>query len=545
MIARNISFKERTIFGRTLFYNIVHLHYSYKRTKKLRVRGKQRTNIPLLLIINLNIVKLKDSKMKKVFTLCVAIMASVATFAQTTLWDGENCNEGTDGGFWERCNRSVVVNPQKNDVNQSGKCLEFKITGNEWNNGSAAIGLSTSSFESKRMSLMIKKDYNSNVRIEIKCNDVIKKVAAWYGGSGAWQKLYFDFSTNGVEGNPTEITIFPTTDAVDREQTIYLDNIQIEDAPKVNDNLLSANTDNLEGVIKLSGTWLKGVCQNADDSKWKEVDYNDFATLANKLSNKPANIDMRGCIVKDADINAMRGDNSNILVYADEAYEADNVVKDGTCANLVLDDTKSFMVNEDFQATKVTLNRSVNAGNNTMCLPFWVNKEDMKAESIATFKEKAENKSVVTFVKVDHVEANVPFIANYNEAVTEFTFANKVVAKTEDLGTTFIGTYTPGYMEGKYGLTTDNTFKKGGAGAKTKAFRAYLELPEVSGAKTLSLDFTDGETTGIEDATISFGNKGVKVYSLQGNLIATASSMSELHLSNGIYIINNKKVIIK
>ena len=28
--------------------------------------------------------------MKKVFTLCVAIMASVATFAQTTLWDGED-----------------------------------------------------------------------------------------------------------------------------------------------------------------------------------------------------------------------------------------------------------------------------------------------------------------------------------------------------------------------------------------------------------------------------------------------------------------------
>jgi hypothetical protein len=548
MIARNISFKERTIFGRTLFYNIVHLHYSYKRTKKLRVRGKQRTNIPLLLIINLNIVKLKDSKMKKVFTLCVAIMASVATFAQTNpLWDGEKCNLGDDGGFWkERCEQKVVINPLQKGINTSEKCLEFKITGNEWNTGSAAISLNSPSFESKRISLMIKKDNNSNVRIEIKCNNVIKKVAAWYDGNGAWQKLYFDFSTNGVEGNPTEITIFPTTDAVDGEQTIYLDNIQIEDAPKVNGAVLSTITDkNLEGVIKLSGTWMKGVCQNADVSKWKEVKYNDFTTLAFKISDNPTNIDMRGCIVKDADINAMRGDNSNILVYADEAYEADNVVKDGTCANLVLDDTKSFMVNEDFQATKVTLNRSVNAGNNTMCLPFWVNKEDMKAESIATFKEKAENKSVVTFVKVDHVEANVPFIANYNEAVTKFTFANKGVAKTEDLGTTFIGTYTPGYMEGKYGLTTDNTFKKGGAGAKTKAFRAYLELPEVSGAKTLSLDFTDGETTGIEDATISFGNKGVKVYSLQGNLIATASSMSELHLSNGIYIINNKKVIIK
>ena len=174
----------------------------------------------------------------------------------------------------------------------------------------------------------------------------------------------------------------------------------------------------------------------------------------------------------------------------------------------------------------------------------------MKAASIAIFKEiqenKAENKSVVTFEKVNEVNANVPFVANYNEAVTEFTFTDKGVVNTKNgLGSTFVGTYTPGSAEGKYGLTTDNTFKKGGAGAKTKAFRAYLELPEVSGAKTLSLDFTDGETTGIEDATISFGNKGVKVYSLQGNLIATASSMSELHLSNGIYIINNKKVIIK
>ena len=484
--------------------------------------------------------------MKKVFTLCVAIMASITTFAQTTLWNGENFNEE----FWNRCDRKVVENPLKEGVNTSNKCLEFNIKGNNWDNGSAAIGLNSPSFDSKRISLMIKKDNNSNVRIEIKCNNVIKKVAAWYGGNGTWQKLYFDFSTNGVEGNPTEITIFPTTDEVTGEQTIYLDNIQIEDAPKVNDNLLSAITDKtLDEVIKLSGTWMKGECQNAD-GEWQKVKYNDFATLAKKLSGKPANIDIRGFVVKTEDINAMRGDHKNILVYADEANDdADNVVKGGTCANLVLDESMSFMANEGFQATNVTLNRPVKSGYNTMCLPFWVNKEDMKAESIATFdkikENNTENKSVVTFVKVDHVEANVPFIANYNEAVTKFTFANKGVAKTEGLGYPFVGTYTPHKATGKYGLTTDNTFKKGGDNAHTKAFRAYLELPEVSGAKTLSLDFTDGETTGIEDTTVSFGNKGVKVYSLQGNLIATASSMSELHLNNGIYIINNKKVIIK
>lgn len=120
-----------------------------------------------------------------------------------------------------------------------------------------------------------------------------------------------------------------------------------------------------------------------------------------------------------------------------------------------------------------------------------------------------------------------------------------MVNTNNGLGTTFVGTYIPGNVEGKYNLASDCTFKKGDAEATTNAFGAYLELPEGYEAKTLSLGYTDGELAGIESITTSFGNKGVKVYSLQGNQIATASSMSELHLSNGIYIINNKKVVIK
>ena len=499
--------------------------------------------------------------MKKVFTLCVAIMASAATFAQTPLWDGKKCNVGDDGGFWDRCGRTVVDNPTKDGVNSSDRCLKFTISSNGWEHGSAAMSLNEPSFESKRMSLMIKKDINSNVRIDIKCNGETKSVAAWYDGKGAWQKLYFDFSTNEVVGNPTEITIFPTTDAVDGEQIIYLDNIQIEDAPKVNNQVLSTkNEKSLNGNIVLSGAWLKGKCQkiqtNETTETWQEVNYDDFYTLGTKLTDKqePVNIDMRGCIVKDADINAMRRNQSNILVYANEAYNADNVIyktdnKELVCDKLILDEDKSYMVNEDFKAKEVTLNRSVSKGNYTMCLPFNVSKEEIQAASIATFDKinKSESKSVVTFKKVNEVNANTPFIANYETEVKGFTFTNKDVENTKNgLGKTFIGTYTPGSATGKYGLTTNNTFQKGGDRATTKAFRAYLELSgDNAGAKTLSLDFTDGETTGIESTTASFGNKGVKVYSLQGNLIATAASMSELHLNNGIYIINNKKVIIK
>ena len=521
---------------------------------------------PTFLFLYNKPIKLKDSKMKKVFTLCVAIMASVATFAQTTLWKGEEYKVGEKGGFWNDGNPEVVANPEKDGINNSEKCLKFVMTNDrkivklpfrEW--------IKPSLQGSTRVSLMIKKSQAENIQIELSdptdgSEGYWKKVASYYSEAGKWQKVIFDYTNNGSFDNPGVMTITAQTGNVEGEQEVYIDNIVIEPATKVNGKLLSEIKDNsLEGVITLEGAWMKGECQNANDNNLQKVEYNDFITLAKKLSDKPANIDMRGCIVKDADINAMRGDkNNNILVYADEAYVADNVIyktdnkeKPLVCANLVLDENKSYMVNEDFNAEKVTLKRPVKSGNNTMCLPFWVSKEDMNAEYIAKFKHIVDNqevnKSVVTFVKVDHVDANVPFIAYYNKAVTEFTFTDKGVVNTKNgLGSTFVGTYTPGSAEGKYGLTTDNTFKKGGAKAHTNAFRAYLVLPEGNaGAKTLSLDFTDGETTGIEDATISFGNKGVKVYSLQGNLIATASSMSELHLNNGIYIINNKKVIIK
>ena len=493
--------------------------------------------------------------MKKVFTLCVAIMASVATFAQTTLWDDEDKELGTRGGFWDDGSPEVVANPERDGINTSKKCLKFVMTQDNKVVKLPFYNWTKPSLQgSTRVSLMIKKSQAENIQIELSdptdgSEGYWKKVASYYSEAGKWQKVIFDYTNNGSFDYPGIMTITAQTGDVVGEQEVYIDNIQIEPATTVNGQLLSKIEPNsLEGVIKLEGAWMKGECQNAD-GEWQKVEYNDFATLATKLSGKPANIIMQGCIVKDADINAMRGDNSNILVYADEAYEADNVVKDGKCAKLVLDDTKSFMVNEDFQAEKVTLKRSVNAGYNTMCLPFWVSKDDMNAASIATYKEivdKEDNNSVVTFEKADHIEANVPFVANYNEAVTEFTFTDKGVVNTNNgLGTTFVGTYTPGNVEGKYNLASDCTFKKGDAEATTNAFGAYLELPEGYEAKTLSLGYTDGELAGIESITTSFGNKDVKVYSLQGNQIAIASSMSELHLSNGIYIINNKKVVIK
>jgi len=487
--------------------------------------------------------------MKKIFTFSFALMASATMFAQTVLWNGENYELNSKGDFWDRCNQEVVENPSKDGINTSDKCLKFTITGNEWDKGSAAKGITCDAFDSKRLSLMIKKDVNSNVRVEIKCNDVMKKVVAWYDGAGEWRKLYFDFSTNEVEGTPTEITIYPTTDNVDGEQVVYIDNIQIEDAPKVGDALLGSISDgSLSGNIKLTGAWLKGECQNADGD-WLKVEYNDFATLAGKLKDGITSIDMRGTTTKNVDANAMRGDHSNVLIFADEAYDADNIVANGNCAKLVLTNTQPFATPEDFNAANVSITRQVYAGNNTLCLPFYVSMEDLGAQAIATYtgNEEKNGSTIINFDKKSHVDANIPFIAQFDGANAKetLTFTNKGVVNTpSEMGNPFTGTYTPGSAEGKYGLNADGLFQKGGETAKINAFSAYLTLTEAQEAKPILLAI-GGETTGINAATIANGNETVKVYNLQGRLIATAKSLNDLHLANGVYIVNNKKVIVK
>lgn len=292
---------------------------------------------------------------------------------------------------------------------------------------------------------------------------------------------------------------------------------------------------------------MKGECQNAD-GEWQKVEYNDFATLAGKLKDGITSINMRGTTTKDVDVKAMRGDHSNVLVFADEAYDANNIVANGNCANLVLTNAQSFATPEDFNAANVSINRQVYAGKNTLCLPFYVSKEDLGAQAIATYtgKEEKDGNTIINFEKKDAVDANVPFIAQFDADSNEpLTFTNKGVVNTPaEMGNPFTGTYTPGSAEDKYGLNTNGLFQKGGETAMINAFSAYLTLNESQAARPILLAI-GGESTGINAATIANGNETVKVYNLQGCLIATAKSLNDLHLANGVYIVNNKKVIVK
>lgn len=504
--------------------------------------------------------------MKKITLCAIALMASATSFAQTTLWNGEDKQLGTSNtGVWDRCTPEVVENPSKTGVNTSDKCLKFTITGTAWNNGNTAFGLPTGKiFSSKRLSLKMKKDENTNVRVELTFkeggNNVYKKVVAWYDGAGEWRTLYFDFSTNNASDEPTEIAIYPTTDNVDGEKVVYVDDIQIEDLPKVDDkNLADVAEGSLSGNIKLNGTWIKGECQNAD-GEWQKVEYDDFKTLNSKLSTNVTSVDMRGTVTKNVDVNQFFK-NPNTIVYADEAYDHANVVATQKFTNanneevtglyaakgLELTDANAnaFSCPYAFTAANVKLTRTVREGINSFVLPFYAGASELGADALATFKEADASK--VSFTKVDHVDANIPFITvGLNGAADDkvFTFNNnpKYVEPTPaSFDKEFKGVYAHQSATGFYGIDKNGNLHEGGAKATINAFHAYY-LPADGVEAPANISF-DGEATGIDAVTTTSSSANGAVYDLSGRRVA--ANLAAAKLAKGIYVVNGKKVAVK
>lgn len=491
--------------------------------------------------------------MKKITLCAIALMASATSFAQTTLWNGEDKEFGTSNtGVWDRCTPEVVENLDKTGVNTSDKCLKIKMTDSYFEHCSIAFGLPAgTSFSSKRLSLKMKKDDNTNVRVELtfkddKNNNVYKKVAAWYDGAGEWRTLYFDFSTNDAPDAPTEIAIYPTTEDVTGEKVVYVDDIQIEDLPKVGDAYLNDLLEGkLSGNIKLYGTWIKGECQNADGD-WKKVEYNDFATLNSKLSAKVTSVDMRGTVTKDVDVNQFfNNKNPNTIVYADEAYKHNNVVAIGNAAKVELTDANEFAIPENFDAAEVSLTRKMREGINSFVLPFYVNPDELGATKLATYKKSDGNKVIFEVKdKTVGVNANTPFITcdvaagKAGDDVT-LSFVNKgFVVTPASFDGAFKGVYAPQSAENLYGIDADGKLHKGGASATINAFHAYYQ-----GAEAPAKISFDGEATGIDAVTTTSTSANGAVYDLSGRRVA--ASLAAAKLTKGIYVVNGKKVAVK
>ena len=484
--------------------------------------------------------------MKKFTLVALAMMASASCFAQTTLWDGEDTNitSKEHAGFWPDGSPELVDNPEKDGINTSANCLKFTV-----NNSNKVVKLpfrewmKPSMNGSKRVSLMIKKGAAENVKVELSdptdgSTGYWKKQAAWYGGDGKWQKLVFDFTSNGDFDNPGIMTITVQPGNIDGDQDVYIDNIVIEDAPKINGKLFAEyNAENpITGNLKLTGAWMKGSSINADDdNNWKENTYNDFEYFNSQATDGVTSIDMRGTVTKDVDINQFFK-NPNTIVYADDTYGHNNVVVGGTATSLVLTDDKAFNAPKGFTAANVTLTRKVQKGINSFVLPFAAKAVDLGATRVATFKET--NGNIANFETVAEVEANKLFLTIDATEATSLSFENKEIVVTPETlaDNDFVGVYVPTSGKGKYGINDKGELQKGGEGTTINAFHAYLKVNDAKPAPA-RIALNGSTLTAINGIT---ADKVVDtaVYDISGRRV-----YGKLH--KGLYIINGKKVVVK
>ena len=493
--------------------------------------------------------------MKKFTLVALAMMASASCFAQTTLWDGEDTKitSGEHAGFWGDANPVLVENTQTDGINPSAHCLMFKITKGGTDNTVKLPfkdWIKPSMNGSKRVSLMIRKANPENVIVQLSdptdgSKDYWYNQATWYGGDDKWQKLVFDFTPNGDFDKPGVMSITPQAGNIDGEQIVYIDNIVIEDAPRINGKLFSEyNAENpITGDLKLTGAWMKGSSMNVDDG-WKPNTYNDFEYFKSQATDGVTSIDMRKASTIGVDINQFFK-NPNTIVYANEYYNRGNdnyanIVVDGEAKSLELTDANAFNAPENFTATSVKLTREVLKGVNSFVLPFEVTATELGATQVATYEGCDKANNVANFTTVESVKANTPFLTMdvaEDKATNVLSFENKeIVVTPESLGTDFVGVYAPQNAEGKYGIDGNGKLHKGGEHATIAAFHAYLNVAG-SGSAPASVAFIGSTPTAINgvaaDKTVD-----TAVYDLSGRRVYGK-------LQKGLYIMNGKKVVVK
>ena len=229
--------------------------------------------------------------------------------------------------------------------------------------------------------------------------------------------------------------------------------------------------------------------------------------------------------------------NCLITANAEKVTNTQNVIVDGTCANLALQDNYPFEAPADFTATEATYTSVINseAKAGTLCLPFeaTIATTNVKAYTLAYATGDA-----ATATEVTTIPANTPVLLNGSGDAT-FTGLGAITANAANVRDALTGVFEKTFVPagsyvlqngdeglGFYKVAADNTIE-------AKPFRAYLTA--TSPARSLKINFA-GAATGIESVAAETQQNG-QYFDLQGRRVAQPTK--------GLYIVNGKKMMVK
>ncbi len=213
----------------------------------------------------------------------------------------------------------------------------------------------------------------------------------------------------------------------------------------------------------------------------------------------------------------------------------------------------------------IRVKRIINANEwSTICLPFEMSEaqvkeafgDDVKLGDFTGYDVKDEGETITvnfTDVTPTSIEANHPYIIKVSAPVTEFTVDGVDIDPQDaeiNKGTSrkpkaFIGNYVAGTeVENGCLFLNNNKFWYSVGTTKIKAFRAYFNffdlLPDFeenyAEAPAITFGFNNGGVTGIESVSNGLSTSD-SYYNLNGQRVETPRK--------GLYILNNKKVVVK
>ena len=215
-------------------------------------------------------------------------------------------------------------------------------------------------------------------------------------------------------------------------------------------------------------------------------------------------------------------------------------------------DNSTTLTTYDGQVANVTLTRTLQTGGwNTFCVPFstatptgWTVKE-----LTASDFNSSTGALSLTFGNAASIVAGTPYLVKVTSNVVNPTFDGVTISKdgvtTETTAVNFVPTL--GLTEITGDDANDILFVGSGntllhptaLPANMKGFRAYFQLKgDAALARSFSMDFGDGETTGIITIEIGQSATDKAIYDLQGRRVNGTAQ-------KGVYVVNGKKVIIK
>lgn len=254
--------------------------------------------------------------------------------------------------------------------------------------------------------------------------------------------------------------------------------------------------------------------------------------------------------------NAVSG-NVDILLKTKGKLKSRIILKEIEVTNFIddkADNAEYIKLNIGQKDNIVQLNRTISKDYwNTFCVPFNITntklRETLGNVQVKEFTGKVDNTKMI-FKDATEIKAGIPYIIKPTETKVnpifkyiEFTTETPKIIPTPNREYSFVGTYSPTEIK------TDGTelflgngdvlFKPKATANKLNGMRAYFRIPSKTNNAEQKYAIIDDETAGMT-ATITKQIETNYIYTLDGRKLSPTSK-----LKHGVYIKNNKKILVK